>query len=206
MAATRILLATLPAGLMIACAIGMAGIEQWLAGFGQSDSAQMMLGRAGLALPYVTAGVVGLIFLFAAAGAANIKAAGWSVAAGSLAIFLVAGARELARLSGLADRVPAGQSVFGYLDAATLTGASATLLAGMFALRVGLRGNAAFSAPAPRRMRGKRAVHGDADWMKMQEAAKLFPDTGGIVIGERYRVDRDSVAASAFRADVRDTW
>jgi type IV secretion system protein VirD4 len=108
----------------------------------------------------------------------------------------------MARLSAFAERVPAGQSVFAYLDAATLIGASAALFAGVFALRVALRGNAAFAVPAPRRMRGKRAVHGDADWMKMQEAGKLFPDAGGIVIGERYRVDRDSVAASAFRPQV----
>jgi hypothetical protein len=64
---------------MIACAIGMTGIEQWLAGFGQSDDARMMLGRIGLAVPYATAGAVGMIFLFAAAGATNIKTAGWSV-------------------------------------------------------------------------------------------------------------------------------
>ena len=29
-------------------------------------------------------------------------------------------------------------------------------------------------------------MHGEADWMKLTEAAKLFSDTGGIVIGERY--------------------
>lgn len=206
MAATRILLATLPAGLMIACAIGMTGIEQWLASFGHNDGARMALGRVGLALPYATAAASGLIVLFAAAGAANIKAAGWSAAAGSMAIILIAGGRELTRLSGLVDRVPAGQSVFAYLDASTMIGASAGLFAGLFALRVGLRGNAAFAAPEPRRTRGRRAVHGDADWMKMQEAARLFPDTGGIVIGESYRVDRDSVAAAAFRADRADTW
>ncbi|RWF84102.1 MAG: Ti-type conjugative transfer system protein TraG [Mesorhizobium sp.] len=206
MAATKLLLATLPAGLMIACALGMTGVEQWLAGFGQSDSARMMLGRVGLAIPYITAGAIGLIVLFAAAGAANIKMTGWSVVGGSGAIVLLAGARETARLSGLADRVPEGQSVFAYADVATLMGATAVLFAGMFALRVGLRGNAVFATPAPRRMRGRRAVHGDADWMTMQEAGKLFPDAGGIVIGERYRVDRDSVAAVAFRADRRDTW
>ncbi|MBA8907952.1 Ti-type conjugative transfer system protein TraG [Aminobacter ciceronei] len=206
MAATRLLLATVPAGLMIASAIGMTGIEQWLAGFGQSDGARMTLGRVGLALPYAAAGAVGMIFLFAAAGAANIKAAGWSVAAGGLATVLLAGGREMTRLSGLAERVPPDHSVFAFADAATLMGAGAALFAGIFALRVGLRGNAAFAAPAPRRMRGRRAVHGDADWMKMQEAGAMFPDAGGIVIGERYRVDRDSVAAVPFRADARDTW
>ena len=60
MAATRLLLATMPAGLMIACAIGMTGIEQWLASLGQSDSARMTLGRIGLALPYVTAAAIGV--------------------------------------------------------------------------------------------------------------------------------------------------
>ncbi len=42
--------------------------------------------------------------------------------------------------------------------------------------------------------------------MKIQEAAKLFPEPGGIVIGERYRVDRDSVAAMPFRADDQKSW
>lgn len=206
MAASRILLAMVPTGLMIAAAIGMTGIEQWLAGFGQSDGARMALGRVGLALPYGVAGAIGVIALFATAGSVNIKAAGWSVTIGGAATFLIAALREMARLSSLADRVPAGQSVYVYLDAATFLGACVALFAGLFALRVALRGNAAFTAPEPRRMRGRRAVHGDAEWMKMQDAAKLFPDTGGIVIGERYRVDRDSVATVSFRADRADTW
>lgn len=42
--------------------------------------------------------------------------------------------------------------------------------------------------------------------MTMPAAARLFPDSGGIAIGERYRVDRDSVAAQSFRADARETW
>ena len=179
MAVTRLLLATLPVGLMIACAIGMTGVEQWLAGFGQSDGARLMLGRAGLALPYVAAGAAGVIFLFAAAGAAHIKVAGWSVATGGLTTFLIAVLRETTRLWTLADRVPAGQSVYAYLDVATLIGATAALLAGLFALRVALRGNAAFAAPEPRRTRGRRAVHGDADWMKMLEAARVFPTRAG---------------------------
>ena len=123
-----------------------------------------------------------------------------------MATFLLVGARELTRLSSLADRVPAGQSMFAYTDAAMLMGGGAALFAAIFALRVGLRGNATFAKPAPRRVRGKRAVHGEADWMKMPEAGKMFPGTGGIVIGERYRVDHDNVAAVAFRADSPDSW
>lgn len=39
--------------------------------------------------------------------------------------------------------------------------------------------------------------------MKVQEAAKLFPDPNGIVVGERYRVDRDSIAAVSFPPTIR---
>jgi type IV secretion system protein VirD4 len=42
--------------------------------------------------------------------------------------------------------------------------------------------------------------------MKLAEAEKLFTGSGGIVVGERYRVDRDSVAGVSFRADTRETW
>ncbi|WP_292273927.1 type IV secretory system conjugative DNA transfer family protein, partial [Mesorhizobium sp.] len=50
------------------------------------------------------------------------------------------------------------------------------------------------------------AIHGETDWMGMGAAEKLFPEAGGIVIGERYRVDRDHIAGLAFRADSRETW
>ncbi|EJT01621.1 conjugal transfer coupling protein TraG (plasmid) [Rhizobium sp. CCGE 510] len=34
----------------------------------------------------------------------------------------------------------------------------------------------------------------------------MFPETGGVVIGERYRVDRDSTASQPFRAGSAETW
>lgn len=49
-------------------------------------------------------------------------------------------------------------------------------------------------------------MHGEADWMKLTDAAKLFPVAGGIVIGERYRVDKDSVADMPFRAGEPQSW
>ncbi|ATU95354.1 Ti-type conjugative transfer system protein TraG [Phyllobacterium zundukense] len=206
MTVNRLVLAIMPATLMITAAIFVPGIEHWLAAFGKTAQAKLMLGRIGLALPYLIVAAIGVIFLFAANGAAHIKAAGWSVVAGGAATILIAVTREAIRLSGIAGNVPAGQSVLGYADPATMLGASATLFAGVFALRVGLRGNAAFAKSAPRRIHGKRAVHGEADWMGMTEAAKMFPDAGGIVMGERYRVDRDSVMAVSFRADAQETW
>ncbi|RWK26980.1 Ti-type conjugative transfer system protein TraG [Mesorhizobium sp.] len=206
MTANRILLALIPATMMVGATILLPGIEHWLTAFGKTAQAKLMLGRIGLALPYVAAAAVGVIFLLAANGAANIKAAGWGVVTGSVATILIAVARETVRLVEIAGNVPTGQSVLRYADPATTLGASAAFLAGAFALRVAVKGNAAFAKPAPRRIHGKRAVHGEADWMGMAEAARMFPDAGGIVIGERYRVDRDSVMAVSFRADARETW
>ena len=206
MTASKLYLAVIPATTMIAVVIFMPGIEQWLAALGTSAQAKLILGRTGLALPYVAAAAIGVIFQFAVNGAANIKAAGWSAVAGSVATILIAVAREVVRLAGIAGSVPTGQSVLAYADPATILGASATFLGGIFALRVGLRGNAAFVSPGPRRIRGKRAVYGEADWMNKAEARKVFPDAGGIVIGERNRVDRDDVAGISFRADTQETW
>ncbi|WP_064710654.1 Ti-type conjugative transfer system protein TraG [Rhizobium bangladeshense] len=206
MTAHRIALAVAPVVLMLLVIIGMTGIEQWLSAFGKTEAARLTLGRVGIALPYATAAAIGAIFLFASAGATNIKFAGWGTATGSIATILIAVMRETTRLAAFAGYVPAGKSIASYLDPATMIGAAAALMAGCFALRIALIGNAAFARAEPKRIRGQRALHGEAGWMKMQEAAKLFADTGGIVIGERYRVDRDSTAARSFRADDPETW
>ncbi|MCJ9722220.1 Ti-type conjugative transfer system protein TraG [Agrobacterium sp. SHOUNA12C] len=206
MTANRLLLALLPVTIMVAVTVLMPGAEFWLAAFGKTAQAKLMLARVGLALPYLTAAAIGVIFLFAANGATQIKTAGWGVVTGCVATILIAVFREAIRLAGIAGIVPPGQSVLAYADPAAMLGAAAVFLVSVFATRVGLRGNAAFADAAPRRIRGKRAVHGEADWMSMVEAGKLFPDAGGIVIGERYRVDRDSVSGVAFRADTQATW
>src|SRR4051812_10833264 len=49
-------------------------------------------------------------------------------------------------------------------------------------------------------------LHGDASWMPMKQVARLLPETGGIVIGERYRVDRDDVAGVDFDPKNPFTW
>lgn len=206
MTANKILLASVPAAIMCSATILLPGIEHWLAAFGESAQAKLMLGRIGLALPYAAAAAIGVIVLFAANGAANVKAAGWSVVAGSAAAVTIAALREAVRLAGIADSVPADQPVLAWADPATAIGAASAFLAGVFALRVAMKGNAVFARPAPRRVHGKRAIHGETDWMGMGEADKLFPHVGGVVVGERYRVDRDSVANMSFRADQPMTW
>src|SRR4051794_37937010 len=51
--------------------------------------------------------------------------------------------------------------------------------------------------PRPQTPRRSRStLHGDASWMPMKQVARLLPETGGIVIGERYRVDRDDVPST----------
>ncbi|MGQ3290981.1 MAG: type IV secretory system conjugative DNA transfer family protein, partial [Shinella sp.] len=206
MTANRILLAVVPPLMMIGIALTLPGIEQWLATFGKTAEAKLTLGRIGLALPYVASAAIALIFLLSAQGSVNIKTAGWGVAAGSGTVIAIAVVREGMRLSQFAGQVPAARSILSYIDPSTMTGAAAALFSGIFALRVAVIGNAAFSRSEPKRIRGKRALHGEAEWMKLPEAGKLFAEGGGIVIGERYRVDRDSTAALSFRADMPETW
>jgi type IV secretion system protein VirD4 len=206
MTANRLLLTILPAAIMVSVMILTSGLEHRMAALGTTAAAKLMLGRAGLALPYVAATAIGVVSLFATNGSTNIKAAGLSVLAGSAVVISIAVAREAIRLAGIAHNVPARQSVLGYADPATMIGVGIAFIGSVFGLRVAIRGNAAFATAAPKRIGGRRAVHGEADWMKMQEAAKLFPEHGGIVIGERYRVERDSVANTQFRADEPQSW
>ena len=180
---------------MIGVLIGMSGHEQSLAAFGKTEPQQVVFGRAGIALPFFATAAIGVIFLFAAAGATSIRTAGWGVVAGCAMAITIA-----------VLRATSWSRAFAQIDPAYMVGGSALLIVGCFALRVAVKGNAAFAAPVPKRVHGKRALHGDADWMTMAEAGKLFPDTGGIVVGERYRVDRDSAAGQPFRATNPQSW
>lgn len=206
MTLNKIVLAIAPAVLMVGLCFVATDVGAWLSKFGASPNARLMLGRIGLALPYVVAATAGVIFLFAAAGASAIRAAGWSVVTGGCLVIVIATSRETARLHSFAGALPSGDRVLAYADPATVIGATIVALVTVFGLRVAMRGNAAFAGAAPRRIHGRRAIHGESDWMAASEAARLFPDTGGIVVGERYRVDRDAVADRAFRADDADTW
>ncbi|WP_208436174.1 Ti-type conjugative transfer system protein TraG [Bartonella phoceensis] len=66
-----------------------------------------------------------------------------------------------------------------------------------------------FITTAPRTNKVKRAkkgIFGDASWMNLREAAKIFPANGQIVVGERYRVDQDSVCNIPFAPGNKTTW
>ncbi|MGY3613893.1 Ti-type conjugative transfer system protein TraG [Bradyrhizobium sp. USDA 10063] len=206
MKANKIALAIVPAVLMAGLCLALTGIEAWLSKFGTTPKAHLVFGRIGIALPYVMAAAIGVVFLFAAAGATAIRSAGWSVVFGGLLVVAIAASREIARLHSFANALPAGDRLLAYADPSTVVGATIAALAAVFGLRVAMRGNAAFAAAEPRRIHGRRAIHGESDWMTMSEAVRLFPERGGIVVGERYRVDRDAVADQSFRADDGETW
>lgn len=54
--------------------------------------------------------------------------------------------------------------------------------------------------------RARRATFGDADWLTMSAAGRLFPPDGEIVVGERYRVDRETIRDVPFDPADRETW
>ncbi|WP_455481744.1 Ti-type conjugative transfer system protein TraG [Bartonella sp. B35(2025)] len=54
--------------------------------------------------------------------------------------------------------------------------------------------------------RAKKGIFGDASWMHLNDAAKIFPANGQIVVGERYRVDQDSVRDIPFTPGDKTTW
>ena len=115
MTATRILLAVVPPLMMIAIALALPGIEQWLATFGKTAEAKLTLGRIGLSLPYIASAAIGLIFLLSAQGSVNIKTAGWGGVAGSVAVIALAIVREGIRLSQFAGELPAVRSILSYI-------------------------------------------------------------------------------------------
>lgn len=73
----RIALAAAPVTLMVLTSIATTGAEDWLVGFGRTEPQRALFARAGAALPYVLAAITGIVFLFTAAGSANIRFAGW---------------------------------------------------------------------------------------------------------------------------------
>jgi type IV secretion system protein VirD4 len=206
MTPTRIIMLVAPTLLMLGALLGLSGMEQWTASFSTTPDARVMLGLIGLVLPYIVAAAIGITFLFGARGAVAIRTMGVGVVIGTVAVVVAAVTRESFRLSGFADSVPAGASLMSFIDPATSMGATLATLAGVLALRVAMRGDAAFASASPRRIHGKRSIHGDAEWMMLRDARRLFSQDGGVVVGEAYRVDNDTVAERGFRADDRETW
>lgn len=126
------------------------------------------------------------------------------VAMASLACFLtVAGFYALREFGRLSPSVESGllswDRALSYLDMVALVGA----VVGFMAVAVSARISTVVPEPVKR---AKRGTFGDADWLPMSAAGKLFPPDGEIVVGERYRVDKDIVHELPFDPDDPATW
>lgn len=110
------------------------------------------------------------------------------------------GAREYSRLVPLVGRqIITWDGALSYLDAFAVAGA----IVGFGLVATSARLSVVVSDPIKRIRRG---VFGDADWLPMAAAAKLFPADGEIVVGERYRVDRELVHDLSFDPNNLPTW
>ncbi len=126
------------------------------------------------------------------------------VAMASLACFLtVAGFYALREFGRLSPSVESGalswDRALSYLDMVAVVGA----VVGFMAVAVSARISTVVPEPVKR---AKRGTFGDADWLPMAAAGKLFPPDGEIVIGERYRVDKDIVHELPFDPNDPATW
>lgn len=110
------------------------------------------------------------------------------------------GLREYGRLAPFVERgVVTWNYALSYLDMIVVIGA----LCGFMAVAVSAR----ISTVVPEQVkRARRATFGDADWLSMSAAGKLFPADGEIVVGERYRVDKDIVHELPFDPNDGSTW
>jgi type IV secretion system protein VirD4 len=126
------------------------------------------------------------------------------IALASLACFLlVAGFYALREITRLSPFVESGalswDQTLSYLDMIAVV--SAVIGFSTVAL------SARMSIVVPEQIkRARRASFGDADWLPMRALARLFPDNGEIVVGERYRVDKELVHELPFDPNDLTTW
>ncbi|WP_085033137.1 Ti-type conjugative transfer system protein TraG [Ensifer aridi] len=126
------------------------------------------------------------------------------VAVASLACFLAVvsfyAVREFGRLAPYVESgAVTWDRALSYLDMIAVVSAAAGLMA------VAVSAHIAVVVPEPVK-RAKRGTFGDADWLSMAAAARLFPDDGEIVIGERYRVDKQVARELPFDPNDCSTW
>lgn len=126
------------------------------------------------------------------------------IAMATLICFLsVAGFYALREFGRLSPSVEGGavtwNQALSFIDMVAVVGA----VVGFMATAVSARISTVVSEPVKR---AKRGTFGDADWLSMSAAGRLFPDDGEIVVGERYRVDKEIVHELPFDPNDPATW
>lgn len=126
------------------------------------------------------------------------------IAMATLICFLsVAGFYALREFGRLSPSVESGavtwNQALSFIDMVAVVGA----VLGFMATAVSARISTVVAEPVKR---AKRGTFGDADWLSMSAAGRLFPDDGEIVVGERYRVDKEIVHELPFDPNDPATW
>jgi type IV secretion system protein VirD4 len=108
--------------------------------------------------------------------------------------------REFGRLSpSVESGAVTWNQALSFIDMVAVVGAVVGFMATAVSARIST------VVPEPVR-RAKRGTFGDADWLSMSAAGRLFPDDGEIVVGERYRVDKEIVHELPFDPNEPATW
>lgn len=110
------------------------------------------------------------------------------------------GLREFGRLQpSVESGVLTWDRALSFVDMIAVIGAAMGFMVAAVAARI--------SSFVPEQVtRARRGTFGDADWLPMSAAARLFPDDGEIVVGERYRVDKELVHELPFDPNDPATW
>lgn len=117
-----------------------------------------------------------------------------------LAIVGFYGLREYSRLAPFVEQgIVTWHRALSYLDGVVLIGTLVGFIVSAIAVRISV---VVFESVK----RARFGIFGDADWLSMPAAAKLFPPDGEIVVGERYRVDKETIHALPFDPNDCRTW
>jgi type IV secretion system protein VirD4 len=158
------------------------------------------------AFPICASAAFGVMVLYCAKGSPRIRLIAGSVCVGAIALMMSTGLEEASRLLAFDGALEHDTELSSRIDPGAVLSFLILIVPFLLAARVVALGIAAFERRQPERVRGRRALHGDADWMTLSAAKALFGKDGGIVIGECYRVDKDSLVTRPFRAQNPETW
>ncbi|EHS52683.1 Ti-type conjugative transfer system protein TraG [Rhizobium sp. PDO1-076] len=108
--------------------------------------------------------------------------------------------REFGRLSpSVESRAVTWSQALSFIDMVAVVGAVVGFMTTAVSARIST------VVPEPVR-RAKHGTFGNATWLPMAAAGRLFPDNGEIVVGERYRVDKEIVHELPFDPNDPATW
>jgi len=123
---------------------------------------------------------------------------------GCIAVFSVAilyyGSNELSRLSQyVGQNGMMWKDVLPYFDHMLLSG----IIAGFVFLGFSIKLS---KPPSPIIKNAKKSPLGSASWLPIKDVVEIFPDNGDVIVGERYRVDEDSIKNISFSPVDKTTW